>query len=365
MKAFFRQLHLWLGLLSGLIVVIVCLTGSLYAFKDEITAACEPWRTVTDTGVVPLKPSALCAIANRAAGDSLPSAVTLGGRTDAAWVDYFSERGTTTVFVNPYTGEVMKTVRKQPDDFSFFDFVLQGHLRLWLPRHIGSPLVSYAVLAFLVTLLTGLVVSWPRKWTRKAVKSHFTFHRPFRAARFNFDLHNVLGFYAVIPLVALCFTGLMFGLSWFSGGIYSLVSCGKPMAAYRLPIAEDTGQGFASLDELHARIRSEAPHAVQFYYALPRARTDVYRVSIVHEKGSYYKQDNRFFDPYTLRELQGTGPWSGKYTEASPADKMMRMNLDIHEGRILGFWGKALMCFASLIGASLPITGFIIWRRRW
>lgn len=45
---------------------------------------------------------------------------------------------------------------------------------------------------------------------------------------------------------------------------------------------------------------------------------------------------------------------------------MMRINLDIHEGRILGFWGKVLMCAASLIGASLPITGFVIWwRRKW
>ena len=217
MKTLFRQLHLWLGLLSGLIVVVVCLTGSLYAFKDEITAACEPWHTVADTGAMPLKPSALCTVAARATGDSLPSSVTLGNRTEAARVDYVSERGTTTVFADPYTGRVIKVVRKQAGDFDFFDFVLQGHLRLWLPRHIGGPLVSYAVLAFFITLLTGLAVSWPQKWTRKTVKSHFAFHRPFRAARFNFDLHNVLGFYAAVPLAALCFTGLMFGLPWFSG----------------------------------------------------------------------------------------------------------------------------------------------------
>lgn len=180
-KRFFRLLHLWLGLLSGLIVVIVCLTGSLYAFKDELTAAREPWRDVTDTGAALLRPSALCAVADRAAGDSLPSSVTLGGRTEAAQVDYFSARGATTVFVNPYTGDVLKVVRRQPGDFDFFDFILQGHRRLWLPSHIGGPLVSYAVLAFFITLLTGLVVSWPRKWTRRAVKSHFAFHRPLRA----------------------------------------------------------------------------------------------------------------------------------------------------------------------------------------
>ena len=77
-------------------------------------------------------------------------------------------------------------------------------------------------------------------------------------------------------------------------------------ASYRLPLAEDTGREFASLDALHARLSSEAPRAVQFYYALPRTGTDVYRASIVHEKGSYYKQDNRFFDPYDLQEPANT-----------------------------------------------------------
>ena len=40
------KLHLWLGLLSGIVVFIVCITGCLYAFKDEITDAMQPWRFV-------------------------------------------------------------------------------------------------------------------------------------------------------------------------------------------------------------------------------------------------------------------------------------------------------------------------------
>ena len=31
-----RKLHLWLGLLSSIIVFVVCLTGSLFVFTDEI-----------------------------------------------------------------------------------------------------------------------------------------------------------------------------------------------------------------------------------------------------------------------------------------------------------------------------------------
>ncbi|WP_242499314.1 PepSY domain-containing protein [Flavobacterium sp. 140616W15] len=37
------------------------------------------------------------------------------------------------------------------------------------------------------------------------------------------------------------------------------------------------------------------------------------------------------------------------------------MNYDIHVGAVLGITGKILAFFASLISASLPITGFLIW----
>jgi len=37
------------------------------------------------------------------------------------------------------------------------------------------------------------------------------------------------------------------------------------------------------------------------------------------------------------------------------------MNYDIHIGAVLGLPGKIMAFVASLIAASLPITGFIIW----
>lgn len=127
---------------------------------------------------------------------------------------------------------------------------------------------------------------------------------------------------------------------------------------------EHSNQKAVSLDALDKQLHWQEPKAVQFYYALPQNDSDVYRVSIVHEPGSYYKQDNRYFDQYTLKELSGSGPWAGKYTVKSAADKMMRMNLDIHEGIIFGLFGKIIMLLACLVGASLPITGLVIYLRR-
>ena len=58
------KLHLWLGLLSGIVVFIVCITGCLYAFKDEITDAMQPWRFVDPQEKEFLLPSRILAIAD-------------------------------------------------------------------------------------------------------------------------------------------------------------------------------------------------------------------------------------------------------------------------------------------------------------
>ena len=365
-RRFCKWLHLWMGLLSGSVVVIVCLTGALYVFKDEITTAREPWRFVEPQAQQRLSPDWLLDKANAASGESAPAAITMGQADEAVRVDYRTDTQRIVVYLNPYHGQVTHISTRAVGSRDFFDFLLQGHRSLWLPRQVGCPIVAYSVLIFFLTLITGIIIWWPKRWSRQLTKNKLTFHRPFRKPRLNFDLHNVLGFYALLPLLVACFTGLLFGLDWFSQGIYRLVSGGNALQPYALPAiqTDTTRTDTLTLDVLHRQLCSEEPDAVQFYYALPRREGDVYRVSVVHEQGSYYKQDNRYFHPQSGEELTGQGPWAGKYRTATPADKMMRMNLDIHEGRILGWWGKLLMCLASLTGASLPITGFILWRRR-
>lgn len=102
-------------------------------------------------------------------------------------------------------------------DFDFFRFVLDGHRRLWLPRATGSSIVGYSVLVFLITLITGILLWIPKKWNKKSIKQRITISSPpHNLSHLNLSLHRVLGVYALIPLVVLCFTGLIFSLGWFS-----------------------------------------------------------------------------------------------------------------------------------------------------
>ncbi|RZK63395.1 MAG: PepSY domain-containing protein, partial [Pedobacter sp.] len=70
-----------------------------------------------------------------------------------------------------------------------------------------------------------------------------------------------------------------------------------------------------------------------------------------------------FYDQYSLKEIEVKHMY-GKLANATAADKLARMNYDIHVGAVLGLAGKIMAFLASLVAASLPITGFIIWRGR-
>ena len=371
MKTSFRKasltIHLWLGMLSGIIVLVVCLTGAMYVFKEEITDFLEPWRFVEPQNTERILPSRVIDIANGETEKTTPTAVTYGESFDAVSVDYYvRSEGMTTVYLNPYNGHVQKTTVTGKDDFSFFGFILKGHRSLWLPTAIGRPIVGWATVIFVITLITGMVLWIPKRWNKKTLKQNLTIRYKKSFFQFNRMLHNTLGGYALIGLLILSLTGLIWSFKWFNHSVYYLTSGGKELIPYTLHKSEikQKDNQYDLLDTLHISLLKQEPQAKTFYYALPSSDDGVFRVSVVHERGSYYKTDNLFFDRYTLQPLEGSGPYAGKYTEATKADKLRRMNLEIHSGRIWGLTGKIIACLLSLVGASLPVTGFIIWYKK-
>lgn len=363
-----RLLHLWLGLISGIVVCIICITGCLYVFKDEINDLTQPWKFVEPQNAPQMLPSEVLEISNGKVQGIKPFAITYGENYDAVFVDYFQYgEGMNTVYLNPYNGEVIKTIQKKADDFDFFSFVLKGHRTLWLPHDIGKPIIGYGVLLFLIALITGIIIWWPKKWNRANLRRNFRIKWRVSFSRINFSLHNVLGGLSFPFLVILCFTGLIWSFTWFSNSVYYATSGGKELIPYTLPQSDTlqiANRLSNPLDQLYQQLRREEPNATTFYFALPQRDEGVIRVSVVHKRGSYYQTDNLFYDQYTLQPLQGSGPYAGRYKEASGADKFRRMNLEIHDGRILGLFGKILAFLASLVGASLPVTGVIIWFRK-
>ena len=60
-KKLFRHLHLWLSVPFGLVVTVVCLTGAMLVFEDEVTRAVHPGLYYVEPGGEPLDAGTLVA----------------------------------------------------------------------------------------------------------------------------------------------------------------------------------------------------------------------------------------------------------------------------------------------------------------
>lgn len=360
-KKIIGKLHLWLGLISGVLVVFLGITGCLLAFEREIRNLTESYQFVEKQDKPYLPPSQLKAIALKHLDGRPVVGLEYGSPGKAAFAAYYDTVAYTIVAMNPYTGEVLK-VKDMTNDF--FRIVLKGHFYLWLPPAIGRPIVGSATLVFLIMLISGIVLWWPKN--KAAIKQRFSINWNAKWRRVNYDLHNVLGFYMSWIGIFLAITGLVWAFDWFADATYYTTSGGKKRPPHEHPVSNpkipgNTDQVADELWAAHLANMSEKESITVFY---PVTETDPLEMGVNHRPGTYYKVDYYHYDRYSGEELPATGSYAGGFDEASLADKLVRMNYDIHVGAILGLPGKFLAFFGSLIAASLPVTGFLLWRGR-
>ncbi|WP_276483493.1 PepSY-associated TM helix domain-containing protein [Paraflavitalea pollutisoli] len=353
-------LHLWLGLASGLVIVVVALTGAIYAWQPELSEALYDHLHVQPQEK-PLAPlSQLKATAEAEMPGKKPTRISFAGRDHSVAVSFNNAKAGYyyIVYLNPYSGEV---IRVQNMDREFFRQVLNGHMHLWLPDPYGAGIIAAASLIFLVIIITGLIMWWPRKWTKAIRQQSFKVKLNASPKRLNYDLHNVLGFYASWVMLFTVLTGLVWAFDSVRDAEYWLFSGGKSFPAPDKVKSVKPEQALADnpLDKIAAQMVVRYPDAGKLQYQLPPAATGVITVRMFPETKRFYNADYLSFDQYTGIEIPN-GP-RGPYATANGGDRANRLTFDIHTGMIGGVPLRLVVFLAALVTASLPITGFYIW----
>jgi uncharacterized iron-regulated membrane protein len=350
-------IHRWLGFISGLVVFVVSITGCIFCFQDEIQDAIHEYRKVTIQNKPYLAPSVLKGIALKNHPGATSSYTYYYGVDRPAAVLLSIPKGDFTyVYLNPYTGQIIHTESLKDN---FFVVVQYIHLYLLLPPKVGQLVVGISVLIFVVLMITGVVLWWPKRKTDR--KRSFTIKWGARWRRVNYDLHNVLGFYALSIALVLALTGLSMTFEWVNKGIYKTLNLGKTYSFEQSIPKSDTiskislaGKPVIDSVFLIAQIRS--PGAEMFLIADAGENSATIGVTAYKKSLHYGQTDSYFFDRYSGKLLKYL-PNSKK----SMGMKVTDLNYDLHVGQALGLPGKIIAFLASLICASLPLTGFIIW----
>ncbi|WP_276381288.1 PepSY domain-containing protein [Flavobacterium sp. H4147] len=350
LKNTIRQIHLWLGLASGLIVFIVSITGFLYVFEEEIRDFSHQEYLhvpVQQKPFIGLK--TILENYEHLEPKKKITALKINREEPNAAVE-ISTKKKKTYYFNPYDGTLIK---EQGSDW--LNTVLEIHRNLLL-GDFGEFIQGWSVVIFIIMLLTGLILWFPNQ--RRLIKQSLKIKWSGSFKRVNFDLHQVLGFYASIFLLLIAFSGTYFKYDTVKKTV-SLVT-GSTLRKGDEVISNqkiDSTTIPVRYNAIYENANSKYPGATSVSFSI--RKTGELRLRMTYPNNWARNQNTIFFDGKTGQMLR-----TKLYKDNNAADIYEASNHDLHTGVFFGLAGKIIWSLVSLISASLPITGFIIWWKK-
>ena len=318
MRKIANFIHRWLGLVFGVFIAVICLTGALMGLQDEIIHAVnrDLYHLNVSEGDKPLEDSVLIArvlpqmpegltLLRIEVDDSDPTAVAKAR---------VMELGKSDFLINQYTGEVYG----QPWGGKFFQKVKELHrFLLNTPKNYqggqlspGRLIVAISTICCSLILISGIVLWWPKN--RKMLKTRLQVNTKKGFRRFVYDSHVSLGIYVVLFLLLMSLTGPIKSFKWYE----------KAARAVTFQTEQQDGRrggpgpgGFGNNDR---------------------------KVEVAHMSGA---------EEQMPPEIQKSMRFQNGFQA-------------LHFGTWGGMVTRILYVLAALIGATLPITGYYIWWKR-
>lgn len=381
MKKVFLKLHLWIAFPLGLIITVICLSGAILAFRTEIEEAIYFERYFLNTqteGAEKLSLAQLRILLEVRLGEPV-SGFTIPADTTRNYTAMLTSNPRALVYVNPYTGDVIG----RSDTNSFFNTMLSLHRWLLNPA-VGKPIVGYTTLLFVVILFTGIFIVFPN--SRKKWKRILTVHLRKGWKRFWHDLHINAGMWATIVLLTLALTGLTWSFHWYNAAFYCVLGVEAPAPRGHAP--HQRGQASPQREQTAERLqtspqrgqRQEKDSSRTATSPPNRAHWDALIYKIKHDNPNFkliairdgaisVTQHKRFgnsraTDTYSFDATTGEITAYVPYANQPRTNKIRGWIYSIHVGSWGGLFSKIITCFAALIGASLPLTGYYIFYKK-
>jgi len=180
--------------------------------------------------------------------------------------------------------------------------------------------------------------------------------------RINYDLHNVLGFYSIIPLLLISYSTLIWSFEDVDQWIKNTLNGSTPTekkAKSTIPSGEFSNQENI-LNLIGNTMENELKDKKSALINFPRSEEGIYYAELTYD-GRQYRNEQFNFDQYSGDILKSQ---SYKNKNIGYGTALRERNYDLHTGSILGVTGRIIYFLAAMIATSLPITGFIIYLNR-
>lgn len=372
--------HLLAGTAAGVVILIMSATGAVLALKPQILKAIDrDVRTVAANGRTPVAVSHVLATARASLPGEAVTSIAVDRDPSAAVA---LTAGTRTIYSDPYTASVLGAA--SPGPVAFFRSVENWHRWLAVPaenRAAGRAITGACNLAFFVLALSGLYLWWPHAWTPQHTRAILAFRRTSTAKARDFNWHNVIGFWCLVPVVAMTVSGVVMSYPWANALLYRITRSELPAPAGGRggPAAGNGGGGprsetaapaldpamLDSIDRAWARAQAAVPAWQTITLRVPARAGAPLAFTIV---------DGASWNPMARSQLtlDATGgavrqwqPYAGQ-SLGQRARGWMRFG---HTGELFGLAGQIVAgaaCAGGVVlvwtGVSLALRRFFNWR---
>ena len=339
--------HLYAALTTSLFLLIVSLTGAILVFEAEIDHMLNPklYQIQAQSRLLSLDEMLAKVRAaypnNKARSLSIPA--------DNAMTYQFNLSNGLSVYLNPYTGEIVGTRGNQEAANSLARRLHMLHTRL-MAGQTGELIVGVTSALCVFLVLSGVILWWPRKIM--TVKKNFAWRR------INFDLHNALGIYASFFMFVIAFSGVMIAFEGSTAAVTARLNTlpppARPTHSTVLPgkkpiklseavrIAEEGLPG-ARISNIGIPIGDGDKEVLMAFMKFPEDRTPSgrSRVYIDQYSGAVLLAEN-------TRQAQ-LGTW------------IQNLKRSVHTGDVFGIASRIVYMLVCLVLASQVVTGLVMW----
>lgn len=337
--------HSWIGITAGLLLFVICWSGAVAVFSEELDWLLNPAERVQPTGA--MRSWDAWAVAAREAYPDLKLDTIHPPRHaySAAELLLLTEDGRyLRTYVNPYTAEVTG----QTSYFNVQRFFRSLHMSFFDPG--GQGYGYYFVMLFSFALLGSLITSlvfYKRWWQRFfAWKAH-----PNRRAFWS-DTHKLVGLWSLWFVALMSITGLWYLLEFADLGFeYPLVN----------PVGKQADVTYLPLDELHARARTADPqltisqmHAPGGFYGDIAVFHGEHTPWLVRDRANTVVLNAVTGQPQLVRTARDIG-WPARWVDTADP---------LHFGNFGGLVSKTIWFVCGVLLSGLCLTGAYLHVKR-
>ncbi len=350
------QVHSWLGLVTGVFILLVSLTGSALVYGLEL----DRWwhreqLTVTPAGAPLPLDSLIGRLRERyplAEGGAVlwfprGPAESYGFRLygTARPLNHFRGWDLYVVDMDPYTGRVLREGNHRDVSLPIqwvHTFHYSLHTGTW-----GIALLAVVAITLLLSLVSGIVVF------RRHLVDALLFRVPLRGRGWRgvlSGLHRLVGVWALVLTALIFYSGLE--MNWVALTPAGWAPLHAPVRETRTP---------ASVDRMLAETRAHWPGFRVRYLLFPftvgdsvRIAGDVPGTPTIIAPGA----SSMAFDALTGAGMAYDINLQPLATQAAAS------TYTFHVGTFLGEWSRAAYVVIGLLPGLLSVTGFLLWWRR-